>query len=180
MTILEIIILAIALAIDATLVSFSYGLILTEKRVINACKMAFAFGFFQFLMPLIGWFLTGYVYEYIKNYSKWIVCAVFIFLAVKFLIEAFSKDKEETITCISLYCLLGLAVATSIDALGAGISIRLLSLNILLPAILIGIITFILSISGFGVSQIFKQLNKKIALSISALMFLYLAVKAIL
>jgi putative Mn2+ efflux pump MntP len=179
MNIAEIIILGLALAIDAMFVSFSYGLVISKDKLKNALFLAFAFGFFQFLMPVTGWFFTGSIYSYIKDYSKWVVFAVFIMLALKFLKEAFEKKNEIKENCLSLSCVLSLAIATSIDALGAGVSIRCLSSLILKEAVIIGIITFILSITGFYIAGFLKKLNSKYAQIIASIVFVYLAVKAL-
>ena len=179
MSIYEIIILAIALALDAMIVSFSYGLIITNNRLKNVLKLAFSFGFFQFMMPVIGWYIADYIYIYIKNFSKWIVFCVFILLAIKLLKEVISSEEEVKNDCISLWCLFCLAVATSIDALGAGISIRFLETGVLFPAVIVGFITFVLSVFGFNLSVLLKRINSKILKSAAVLMFIYLAVKSL-
>lgn len=180
MSIFEIIILGFALALDALLVSFSYGLILNKNRFHNSLKLAFSFGFFQFFMPILGWWLTGYIYNYLKIYSKWIVFVVFLVLSLKFLKEAFSKeDNAIPNECISLTCLLCLAVATSIDALGAGVSIKFLNISIIFPSVVIGLITFVLSAIGFFMACIFKFIGKKYIEIIGAVLLMYLAIKAL-
>ena len=173
------IILAVALALDAMLVSFSYGLVITSSRLKNSLKMAFFFGFFQFFMPIIGWFLTGYIYEYLKYLSKWVVFIIFILLALKFLKEAFCVEKQEKIDCISLLCIIGLAIATSIDALGAGISFRFLNSKFLEQSIIIGIITFILSLIGFYSGNFFSRFSSKYIESFGALLLIYLALNSL-
>lgn len=175
MNVYELLILSSALAMDAMIVSFSYGLVICSNKIKNSLLLAFAFGLFQFLMPVIGWRLTDFIYNYVKNYSKWIVFSVFIFLGLKFFKEAFSKTEKINITCISFLCLLSLAVATSIDALGAGISIRMISNNILLKSCIIGVVTFLLSILGFYFSLIFKSIKSQYLEIIGALIFIYLA-----
>ena len=177
---IEILVLAVALAIDAMLVSFSYGLVINKKKFLNAFLLAFAFGFFQFLMPVVGYYLTGIFYDKLAFYSKWIVFFIFMFLGLKFLKSAFEKKEEVKIICISLSCLLCLAVATSIDALGAGVSIKLLNVSPFYPSGLIGVITFILSISGFYIANVFKKLPSRPVEVFGALLLIYLALKAIL
>ena len=177
----EIIILAFALALDAFIVSFSYGLIIYNSRLKNSLLLSVFFGFFQFLMPVIGWHLTGFVYSALELYAKWVVFCVFIFLGTKFLISAFKNHNEENnINCISLLCLLWLAFVTSIDALGAGISIRFTGISIIKPAVIIGIITFILSFFGFWIANIFKRLPVKYLEIIAALLLVYPAFKAVI
>ena len=179
MSLYEIIILSIALALDAMTVSFSYGLVINEKRYKIAFVMAFMFGIFQFIMPVIGWLLTGGVYQYIKGYSQWIVFSIFMFLALKFLFEFFFKKEEIEKNCVSFKCIFMLAIATSIDALGAGISIKLSDVSVIIPSIIIGVVTFILSYIGFEISSIFKKIKFDGVEIIAALLFIYLAIKSI-
>ncbi len=179
MNLSEIIILAAVLAIDAMLVSFSYGLVISEKRGKNSLIMASSFAFFQFLMPLIGWGLANSVYVYLKAYSRWIVFAVFMFLGLKFLFETFKTEEKVEIKCISFLCLISLAIATSIDAMGAGVTIRLCDADIWLLSFLTCIITFSLSLFGFYVSSLMKNINSKLIGVIAALLFFYLAIKAL-
>ncbi len=180
MNFIEILILSVALALDALIVSFSYGIIIKEQRIYNALKLAFAFGFFQFFMPVLGWNFTGLIYSYIKDYSKWIVFLVFLFLGIKFFKGAFEEKETANTSCISFTCLLCLAVATSIDAFGAGVSVKCLNTSILFPALLIGIITFILSLSGFFSACCLKNFPSKYVEITGALLLIYLAIKNII
>ena len=144
MSYISIILLAIALSIDACVVSFSYGLAFTENRFKNAIRLAACTGLFQGLMPVIGYYLTG----------------IFTYLGVKFIKEAFEKEKEKQL-CIDLKCLLLVGIATSIDAFSAGISLSLFGNRILKPAILIGVVTFINSLLGFGLGGKLKKFPTK-------------------
>ncbi len=173
----ELFILAFALALDVLIVSFSYGLIFNKKRFYNACRLAFTFCFFQFLMPISGWYFTEFIYIFIKNYSKWIVFIIFMLLGIKFFKEAFANKKETNICNISFICLMCLGIATSIDAFGAGISIKCLDTQILFPAVIIGIITFILSFAGFYLPCFFKKFPSEYFEISGALLLIYLAVK---
>lgn len=181
MTEIEIIVLSIALAIDAMLVSFSYGLIINQRRTYNSLLLASSFGFFQFLMPIIGCFLTGLFVSKLELYSKWIVFIIFSILGAKFLKEAFEKKKEEPqIQCIGLLCILCLALATSVDALGAGVSLKLTQTNILFAVVQIGVITFFISLFGFWFTKLFDKMPSKPIEIIGAVLLIYLAIKAIL
>lgn len=180
MNLVEVIILGIALAIDALLVSFTYGLILKEKRIQNCLNLATSFCFFQAIMPIIGYFITGFVTNLISNHSKWIVFTIFSTLAIKFIKDAFEKEENNKIICISFTCLIYLSIATSIDALAAGVSINLTKTNIWIAAGIIGIITFILSIISFQITNIFKEIPKKPITIIGAILLFILAIKNIL
>ncbi len=157
MSYISIILLAIALSIDACAVSFSYGLIFTKKRFKNAMLLACCTGLFQGIMPVIGYFLTGFVKSYIEPFAGWIVFLIFIYLGGKFIIEAFENKKEKPV-CIDFKCLLMVGIATSIDAFSVGISLSLFGNHILKPAVLIAFITFVNSSTGFYLGGRLKHL----------------------
>lgn len=162
MSITDIIILAIALSIDACVVSFSNGLIFTQNKRINSLMLAFSVGFFQFLMPVIGYFTAQSVSKYVEAYDHWIVFAIFILLGVKFIKDAFAEKEEDKINCYLCFkYILLVSVATSIDALGAGVSIAFTGTKILFPAIIIGVVTFINSLLGFWGGYLFKKFPTK-------------------
>ena len=181
MSILDIFILAIALSMDACVVSFSNGLVFTHNKRINSLMLALSVGFFQFLMPVIGYFLGKSVAKYVDAYDHWIVFAIFIFLGVKFIKDAFKEEKEEKINCYLCWSYIFLvSVATSIDALGAGVSIAFTGSKILIPALIIGIVTFVNSLLGFWGGYLFKKFPTK-NLEISAgLILIVLAFKILL
>ena len=180
MTLIEILILSVAMAIDALIVSFSYGLIMDSKRLFNSLLLATSFGFFQFLMPILGWGLSTVVYDFLFMYSKFVVFIVFMMLGIKFLKDSFEKEEQAKISCLSIVCIVGLSFATSIDALAAGVSIKFKDMGILFPAVLIGIVTFLLSFFGFWSTKIFKKLPKKMVGCFGAFLLIYLAIKAFL
>ena len=122
---LEISLLGIALAIDAAVATFALGLIgldiRTRHKWIRGIAIAAMFGFFQFLMVWLGSF-GGYLFSF-SNYGSifhLVVAAIFIILAIKLFQESNSDEKKEMVW--SFTPLLIIAVATSIDALAAGIS----------------------------------------------------------
>lgn len=158
MSTLDIIFLAIALSIDACVVSFSNGLIFTQNKRLNSFILAFAVGFFQFLMPVVGYFLAQSVQKFIEPYAPWIVFGIFVFLGSKFIKDAFTTEKKDEINCYFCFSyILLVAVATSIDALGAGVSLAFSGIKILTPAIIIGFVTFINSLIGFWSGYLFKK-----------------------
>ena len=180
MTILEVLILSVAMAIDALIVSFSFGLIMDRKRFFNSLLLATSFGFFQFIMPILGWGLSTVVYDFLYKYSKFVVFIVFMMLGLKFLKDCFEKDEQNKITCLSVGCIIGLSFATSIDALAAGVSIKFKDMGILMPALSIGIVTFLLSFLSFWSTKVFKKLPKRFVGGLGALLLIYLAIKAII
>ena len=96
------------------------------------------------------------------------------------MIEAFSKKEENKIQCIGFFCILSLAIATSIDALGAGVSLKLTETDLNFACVQIGFITFILSFLGFWITKLFEKMPSKPIEILGALLLIYLAIKAIL
>ena len=179
MSYISIFLLAIALSIDACVVSFSYGLIFTEKRLKNAMLLACCTGFFQGMMPAIGYFLTGFVKSYIEPFANWIIFLIFVYLGIKFIFEAFEKQKEKRL-CIDIKCLLLVGIATSIDAFSAGISLSLAGNHILKPAILIALITFINSCAGFALGGKLKHLPTKSLEIFAGILLILIGFKALI
>jgi putative Mn2+ efflux pump MntP len=175
---IDIFILAIALSIDACVVSFSNGLVFTQNKRLNSLILAFSVGFFQFLMPIIGFLGAKSINQYVKPYDFWIVFIIFLLLGIKFIKDAFKKDKEEKINCYFCFrYIFFVSVATSIDALGAGISIAFTGEKILLPAIIIGVVTFFNSLFGFWMGNLFQKLPTKNLEIFSGLILIGLAFK---
>ena len=181
MPLFEIIFLALALSIDATIVSFSYGLCTTQNRRRCAFFLAAGTGFFQFLMPLFGSLLARVVYSYVESYANYIAGTIFIILGLKFLYDAFWKKEEEE-KCntrrISVRDIFFLSLATSIDALAAGASLYLLKVEILVPALIIGLVTFINSIAGFALGSFLKKLAPKPLEILGAVTLIIIGIKS--
>ena len=178
MTHLEIFLLALALSVDACVVSFSYGVCFNQNRLKNSLLLASFTGIFQGLMPCISYYLTSFFKTHIGPYAKIIVFTIFIYLGFKFIKESFENNKNKP-NCIGIGCLLLIGIATSIDAFSAGISLSLYGNRILKPALLITIVTFINSIIGFAVGQKLKNLPTK-SLEIGAgLILISLGIKAL-
>jgi len=144
----EVLLLAVALSMDAFAVSIGLGVKSKKDIKILAIKAGIFFGVFQALMPLIG-FLGGVgLKEYISGYDTLISFVLLLVIGLKMIYEAFQENVEDEIQLISNKILLTLAIATSIDAMAAGFTLHLFSLNPIISIIFIGIITFLFSILG--------------------------------
>ena len=179
MSYFSIFILALALSIDACVVSFSYGLKYDKERLKNALLLSSFTGIFQGLMPVIGYFLTNFVRSYIYPYSALIVFLIFSYLGFKFIVEANSPERKKEL-CIDLKCLFLIGVATSIDAFSAGISLSLYGNKILKPALLIAFVTFINSNLGFFFGGKLKNLPTKFLEIFAGILLIFLGIKALL
>ena len=158
MTGLEIWLLAIGLAMDCFAVSIASGIILKRVRMRPMLIMALAFGFFQALMPLLGWIGASFFSHLIENIDHWIAFAILAFLGGRMVLESFKdEDCRHEFDPTSLKVVSALAVATSIDALAVGGSFAFLgvrSFSSILPSIgIIGFVSFALSFVGlmFGI-----------------------------
>lgn len=161
----EVFLLAIALSIDAFIVSFSCGLVVKKDRKKNGYKMAAANGFAQFAMPVLGWYGTNTISDYVKAFDHWIVFFVFLALGIKFIKDALeNKDANCDISTkkhITFKVLLIAAFATSIDAFVAGVSLYFIPVSIWSAGLMIGIVTFINSLIGFRMNKMFKKIPTK-------------------
>ena len=175
----EILILALALSVDACVVSFSYGVLPLNKPAKESFMLAFITGAFQFLMPILGYTVTSFALEYLAPYSKIIVFAIFTMLGLKIIIEAFTK-KDDKKRCIDLWCLLMIGIGTSIDAFSGGISLKLSGNTIMFPSVLIGITTFVLSLGGFFIGKNIKYMPVIYLELMSGIILISLGIKALL
>jgi len=146
---LSIIILSVGLAMDALAVSVCSSIALKEIRIKDAMKIAFFFGLFQAGMPLIGW-LAGMSFRgFIRDLDHWIAFGLLLAIGGKMIYESSQSGCETSKSNpLKMRVLLGLSVATSIDALAAGVGFGVLQLNIWAVITVIGAITFILSFNG--------------------------------
>ncbi len=161
MELVTLILLACALAMDSFAVSITAGLSLSRFKFGTVCRISFVFALFQGCMPVIGWALGQSFVETISDYDHWVVFVLLLFIGGKMIYESFKH--EEQAHCINIYSnktIIGLAIATSIDALAVGISFSLLDVEIFFPALIIGLITFAFAFTGqtigYKLGSIFK------------------------
>ena len=142
-----ILLIAVGLAMDSLAVSVSGGIVMRPFRWGQSLRLAVTMGLFQGGMTLLGWALGVGFSSYITAYDHWIAFLLLTFLGGKMIYESFGGD-EEAVSSFSLKTLVTLGVATSIDALAVGVSMAFLKTGIGLPALLIGLVTFVLSLAG--------------------------------
>ena len=157
MSIWELILTALGLAMDAFAVSVCKGLAVKSVRVKHMVIAGAWFGGFQALMPLCGYWLGSYFLEYIEAFDHWIAFALLGLIGLNMIREAFSKEDNEAAGSgdLKVLTMLLLAVATSIDALAVGITLAFLEVQILPAALLIGLITFVVCAAGIKVGSLF-------------------------
>ncbi len=156
-----ILLIAVALAMDAFAVSIANGLTMCPLHVKTAFVSSFLFGLFQACMPLLGWLLGSQFKGIIQPVDHWIAFGLLSFIGGKMIYESFFLEKEKS-RILTVRVLLILAIATSIDAFAVGITFAVLHIAIIKPIIIIGIITFLLSFLGVWIGCTFgKNLSGK-------------------
>jgi putative Mn2+ efflux pump MntP len=162
MSLLEIVFIAVGLAMDAFAVSIGAGTLASMKDLRSTVRLAFHFGLFQFLMPVAGWFLGSGVQDYVESIDHWIAFLLLGYIGVKMIHESFKKEDEQKQNPSKGKNLVILSVATSIDALVVGFTLAMLNVEIWYPSAMIGIITAVLSIAGVWLG---KKLGYKLGRS---------------
>lgn len=160
MSTIEVWLVALSLAMDCFAVSIASGIILKQVKLKPMLLMAFCFGLFQALMPLVGWIVTNSFSHLIEQIDHWIAFGILTFLGGQMIVESFKEEEDKhnfDPTCIKV--ILGLAVATSIDALVIGATFAFLGYNhistIISPIGIIGLVSFIMSIVGLLIGIVF-------------------------
>ena len=141
------ILIALALSMDAFAVAVAGGSALKPPLRGKAFKTGLFFGGFQALMPLAGWFAGSGLHAFVKGVDHWVAFALLSGVGGKMIYEAL-KGGEKTCDVCGTGPLFVLAVATSIDAFAVGLSLSFLGVSIVLPALIIGLVTFTLSAAG--------------------------------
>jgi len=147
----EVIILAIALSMDAFAVSIGLGSKGGARRL--GLMAGLYFGSFQALMPLIGYVGGKGVLGWIEGYAPWIAFGLLTLIGGKMIYEGLHEGIEEEIAVITHKLMLMLAIATSIDAIAAGFSLTLLDVNAFLACTIIGVTTFGFSLAGVQIGK---------------------------
>ena len=180
MSVFDIFFLAMALSVDAAVVSFSYGLFLRKDRLKNALLLAFSTGLGQFVMPILGWLGTNSVSSYLSHFDHWISFLVFVLLGLNVINEAIhhtDDDLPEKNLSLKLFFALGLA--TSIDACAAGVTLYFINISILTTSGIIGVTTFVCSLCAFYISRTFPKIPLRKMEILSGLILILLGFKVL-
>ncbi|MBC7129785.1 manganese efflux pump [Candidatus Bathyarchaeota archaeon] len=145
---LELLLIALSLAMDAFSVSIAFGTVLGSRILNDAFKMAFSFGFFQAFMPILGWLAGAEAINLIAGIDHWIAFGLLFTIGLKMILNMEKPNPANIMEGITFNELLMLSVATSIDALAVGISFALLESPIMYSSIVIGTVAFAMSFIG--------------------------------
>ena len=179
---LSLIAVAVALAMDAFAVALAAGVVLRPLCFRPCFRLAFHFGLFQALMPVIGWLAGLTVQTFVAAWSHWIAFCLLVWVGGHMIREALAGEEATRATDPSRgLTMVALAVATSIDALAVGITLALLpGVNIVAAVLFIGCITFILSAVGLKVGNVFGLKYKNKAEMVGGAILILMGLKILL
>lgn len=185
MTLLEIFLIGIGLSMDAFAVAICKGLAMPNKvDKKGALLIALYFGVFQAVMPTLGWLLGSQFARYVTRLAPWIAFILLAWIGGNMIRESLSKEEreEEETGSVSHKELLVLAVATSIDALAVGVTFSMLELAVSIgtAVALIGCTTFVISLAGVYVGNVFGAKYKSKAEFVGGAILILIGVKILL
>lgn len=180
---LEILVMAVALAMDAFAVSIATGLAI-RCSLVQTLRMSLTFGLFQFIMPVIGWFAGATFRSAIEAFDHWVAFILLALIGCKMIKDALSEDDgEKCADPTKGITLIVLAVATSIDALAVGVSMAILKVDVWVPSAVIGVVCFIISATGIYLGRSVIREGSSLARKaniVGGIVLLLIAVKILL
>ncbi|MFO7643949.1 MAG: manganese efflux pump MntP family protein [Desulfosarcina sp.] len=154
--------LAVALAMDAFAVAVAAGVTLKSVSPRQTFRLAWHFGLFQAMMPVVGWGAGLTVRSHIEAYAHWAAFALLVFVAQGMLRSAFRGEKNEATAKDPTrgMTLVVLSVATSIDALAVGLSLSMINISIWTPALVIGLVAGAFTTAGIHLGKMIGSVAK--------------------
>ena len=185
MGVVELLILAVGLSMDAFAVSVCKGLAMKKATLKAEATCGLWFGGFQMLMPVTGFFLGSLFAEAIEAFDHWVAFGLLVIIGINMLKEALEKkdesgDDPEKDADLSVRTMFLMAVATSIDALAVGITFAFLNVSIIPAASLIGVTTFIIAAVGIYIGNVFGAKYKSKAELAGGIILVLIGVKILL
>lgn len=191
--------ISIGVAMDAFVVAATYGIMLNRLKAKQAFKVALFFGFFQGIMPILGYYLGNYFKGYVQHIATWLAGGILFIIGAKMIYETLKEDHKsnckecpfaKTDSCPELKekikkkmgnaTIIMLALATSIDALGVGISFSLLGDPILMASIMIGVITFILCLIGVIAGNKISNFSERVFTILGGIILIIISIKIVI
>lgn len=148
MPFLEVLLLSLSMAMDAFAVCLAAGSLPEVRGPRPAFRLAFHFGLFQFLMPVLGWLVGTSVERLISGFDHWVAFGLLTAVGIRMMYSALHPDESQRVDPSRGWTLVVLSIAVSIDALAVGLSLGLLGIAVGYPALLIGIVTGVVSLVG--------------------------------
>ena len=181
-SVFEIILISIGLAMDAFGVSIGKGLSMPVGENGRKVTLAFLFGLFQFLMPIIGWLIGRQFIDVISEWDHWIIFGLLGYLGIAMIREGLSDDDDEENDkqFLGAWEMIMLSVATSLDAMAVGLTFAFLPINVWEASTVIGFITFSISLIGIYLGKFMGQFVGKYADILGGGVLIFIGTKILL
>lgn len=180
MGIVQIFILGIGLAMDATAISICKGLKMRKIDYKYMLLISLMFGLFQGAMPLIGYYIGASFIDYISSIDHWVVFILLSIIGGKMIYDAFEEESCCEEVSYDLKEIILLAIATSIDALAVGLTFAFLNVNIILAVSIIVVVTFVCCILGVFIGNHFGVKYKSKAEIVGGIILIAIGLKILL
>lgn len=180
MGVLEILLIAIGLAMDAFAVAICKSPCIGAQEAYKKFMMPFLFGVFQMMMPIIGWLIGDQFAATISAYDHWIIFILLGYLGVNMIRASRETNTDESCTYLTWQEMSALAVATSIDAMAIGITFAFLNVNVWGASAVIGAVAFLISLVGVYIGKQLGNLLKERAELLGGIVLIFIGVKILL
>lgn len=177
---LEIFLIGVGLAMDAFAVAICKGLAMDRIKIKNALIIGAYFGLFQGAMPIIGYLLGVQFQDKITAIDHWVAFVLLALIGANMIRESLSKEEVKPDASVDWKTMSVLAIATSIDALAIGVTFAFLQVNIIAAASVIAVVTFIISLLGVKIGNIFGVKYKAKAEFVGGAILIILGLKILL
>lgn len=177
MGIIELLIIAIGLSMDAFAVSVGKGISTQNIKLRHYLSVGLWFGGFQALMPMIGYLLGATFTTVVSDFDHWVAFFLLGIIGCNMIRDSFSKEEDKQNDSFSFRVMLMLAIATSIDALAVGVSFAFLHVELWIAVALIGLVTFLFSAIGLKIGKVFGDKYKSKAEFTGGVILLLIGVK---
>ena len=179
--ILSIIFIAFGLSADCFAVALGGSTSMRFFSLLQILRTSIIFGFFQALMPILGWLAGRTVVDLIADYDHWVVFTLLTVIGIRMIWEsAHKKEGQKPVDITKGFLLITLAIATSIDALAVGLSLAFLEVNIVLASSIIGIVAFLITMIGFALGKKAGKLLGRRAEAIGGVILIIIGLRTLL
>lgn len=179
MSFVDVLLIGVGLSMDAAAVSAVSGMSIRGLRGREALSIALAFGLFQGLMPLIGYFAGSAFAGFMEAFAPWVALVLLCAVGGKMIWEAF-HEEGECIDCFSFRLLLAQAAATSLDALAVGVGFAAIRIQIFWAAGIIAATTFVISLVSVGIGRVFGAALSDKAQVLGGVILILIGIKMVL
>lgn len=180
MGLIELLVIAVGVSMDALAVSICKGLSVRRLRPEYCLSVALWFGGFQALMPLIGYFVGISFADFVTDIDHWIAFLLLALIGGHMIKESFGSESCEMAPDFSFRTMSALALATSIDALAVGVSFAFLKVDIWAAIFMIGLTTACFSACGVAVGNVFGNRYKSKAELAGGVILVFIGIKILI